>query len=144
MRYYFDTSSLVKIYHREKGSETALDIYKGKNEIVISELGRIEFLSTLYRKFREHEITIETLQAVIHKFDEDIDCRYEILKFSSAVTDEARNLLSRLAEKHSLRTLDSVQFAFFRTYCEDDTIFICSDAKLTALVQEEGIKILNP
>jgi hypothetical protein len=28
MNYYFDTSSLVKIYHREQSSERVLEIYR--------------------------------------------------------------------------------------------------------------------
>ncbi len=55
MKYYFDTSALVKIYHREKGTETVLNIYKSRDETVISELSKIEFISTIYRKYRERQ-----------------------------------------------------------------------------------------
>ncbi|QTA80011.1 PIN-like domain-containing protein [Desulfonema limicola] len=47
MKYYFDTSSLVKIYHREEGTETVLNIYKKHDEIIILELSKIEFISTI-------------------------------------------------------------------------------------------------
>ena len=50
MTYYFDTSALVKVYHTEAGSATVQPIYRGTDEIIISELGKIEYLSTVHRK----------------------------------------------------------------------------------------------
>ena len=47
MTYYLDTSALVKIYHTEPGSATVQSIYRGTDEILISELGKIEYLSTV-------------------------------------------------------------------------------------------------
>jgi len=145
MKYYFDTSSIVKIYHREEGTETVLNIYKSHDEITISELSKIEFISTIYRKYREHEISHETLTTVIQKFEDDVKIRYdEVLKFSSLVIDEAWNLICRLSEKHSLKTQDSIQFAFFKIYCETDTVFVCSDDKFVKLVENERVKALSP
>ncbi len=144
VKYYFDTSSLVKIYHREQGTETVLKIYKNQNEIIISELSIIEFMSAVYRKYREHQITSDILHVVIQKFEDDTEQRYEILKFSSLVIGEAQNLLYSFAEKSALKTQDSLQFAFFKIYCEPDTIFVCSDNKLTEIVESEGYKVLLP
>ena len=61
MKYYFDTTALVKIYHREIGSDQVIGIYNGEDNITISELGAIEFISTIHRKHREREIDIDTL-----------------------------------------------------------------------------------
>jgi len=146
MNYYFDTSSLVKIYHTEPGTPVVLDIYRNhENAIVISEVCRIEFLSTIYRKYREKELTTDTLNALVQKFQDDADSRYEVLRFSSLVTDEAENLLQSLADKHSLKSLDSIQFSFFKVYCaDDDTVFVCSDLKLGNLVRSEGFQVMIP
>ncbi len=82
MKYYFDTFSLVKIYHRELGTSDVLEIYNNSdNHIQISELGRIEFLSTVYRKYRERELTAETLDALRCKFQDDAEFRFETLNF---------------------------------------------------------------
>jgi uncharacterized protein len=144
MRYYIDTSSLIKLYHNELGSSKVLEIYKSENEIIISEICKIEFLSAVSRKHREQEINSETLYALIDKFEDDIVHRYEMLKFSSLVIDEAWELLRRFADNHSLKTLDSIQFAFFNTYCESGTTFVCSDKKLSQLVENEGFHVLIP
>jgi len=63
MTYYFDTSALVKIYHTEAGSTTVQPIYRGSDEIIISELGKIEYLSTVHRKYREQEISHDAFGA---------------------------------------------------------------------------------
>ena len=75
MNYYFDTSSIVKIYHPEDGSNDVLELYRSRATILISELSKIEFLSAIYRKYRENEISLETLNAVILKFEDDIEGR---------------------------------------------------------------------
>lgn len=144
MRCYFDTSALVKIYHREVGTDTVLAIYKSDTPIYISELSRIEFLATMFRKYREHTITRDTLQALIAKFRQDVAQRYNVLKFSSLVIDEADNLLRRFGEQRGLKTLDSLQFAFFITYCEHETQFTCSDTLLSQLVKTEGFGVIVP
>ncbi|OQX25207.1 MAG: hypothetical protein BWK80_16875 [Desulfobacteraceae bacterium IS3] len=144
MNYYFDTSSLVKIYHREQGSESVLEIYRSGEAIFISELGRIEFLSTIHRKYRESEIDTDTLDALMQRFEDDIENRYEVLGFSSLIPDEAMNLIRHFARGTSLRALDSLQLAFFTTYCEQDDIFVCSDRRLAGIAGLEGISVLIP
>ncbi len=51
---FFDTSALVKVFHEEKGSEVVTSLIKAKdNEVWISELARIEFLSAIFRRVRD-------------------------------------------------------------------------------------------
>jgi predicted nucleic acid-binding protein len=89
MTFYIDTSSLVKVYHAEAGTPTVLSIYRGGDEMVISELSKIECLSTIYRKYREREITRDTLNVVITTFAHDLQHRYRVVRFSLLVVDEA-------------------------------------------------------
>ncbi|WP_446008043.1 type II toxin-antitoxin system VapC family toxin [Candidatus Electrothrix sp.] len=142
--YYLDTSALVKIYHREIGTETMLGLYRGSDTLFISELAKIELLSTVYRKYREHGITQETLEALVQKFEDDLDRRYQLIKFSSLVIAEAWEFLRSTAENRGLRTLDSLQTAFFKTYCDSATIFVSADTVLENLVSEAGFQTLIP
>lgn len=144
MNYFLDTSALVKIYHIETGSDSVLEIYNGEDIVIISDLGKIEFLSTIYKKFREKEIDEETIGAVIDKFKNDLENKYKLLKFSSLVLDEAWRLINNHAKDFLLRTLDSLQLAFFKTYCEDDDIFVCADTRLVKIVKLEGFEVLVP
>ena len=80
-RYFFDTSALVKIYHREEGSDFCLKIYSSQSPIIVSELARVELLSALYRKHREKQLNAKALHAVLKIFKQDCNDRYEV--FSS-------------------------------------------------------------
>ena len=87
----------MKIYHTEEGSERMREIFRSDGKIFVSELGRIEFLSTIHRKYRENEIDEATLDALTERFRHDIENRYEILGFCSPVLDEAKRLIKNFA-----------------------------------------------
>ena len=142
MNYFFDTSSLVKIYHNEIGTDKALSIYKSPDKILISELAKVEFYSSIYRKYREREIDIETLKLLIEKFGSDTEERYEVLIFSSGITEQAQEFLSRYGESRGIRALDSLQLSFFEFHCEEEDTFVCSDAKLINIAKEEKMEVL--
>lgn len=142
-RYFLDTSALVKIYHREAGSDFCLKIYAGQAHLIISELAKVELQSTIFRKFREKELNSTALRAVLEKFECDCEDRYEVLHVASPVYDEACGLLSRHGELHGLRTLDSLQLATFLNYCEKEQDgFVCADKKLSAIVEHENVQVV--
>jgi predicted nucleic acid-binding protein len=134
----------VKVYHAESGSAAVQQMYRGRDEIMLSELAKIEYLSTVHRKYREREITHDTLSALIAKFESDIQHRYTLFRFSLPVMDEAWNLLLRFAETRGLRTLDSLQLAFFTVYCESTVQFVCADRTLGDIVRQEGYQVVSP
>ncbi|MCK5057728.1 MAG: type II toxin-antitoxin system VapC family toxin [Candidatus Aminicenantes bacterium] len=144
MKYFFDTSALVKIYHNENGTEKVLSMYSGNEKITISELARIEFYSSVYRKYRMREIDLETLNLIIEKFDYDTAHRYEVLYFSPGVTEQALSFLSGFGETKGIRALDSLQLSFFKSYCEKRDAFVCADTKFVNIVKEENINVIVP
>lgn len=140
-RYFLDTSALVKIYHREAGTDFCLARYADQSPLIISELARVELHSAIFRKQREKELNAKALKAVLQRFECDCEERYEVLHVASLVYDEACRLLSRYAGAYGLRTLDSLQLATFLTYCEkDQDSFVCADRKLSAVVEQEDVK----
>lgn len=144
MNYFFDTSALVKIYHNEIGTDKVLDIYKSQEKILISELATVEFYSTIYRKYRDREIDQKTLNLLIEKFDSDKESRYEVLSFSSGVTEQAQDFISKYGETRGIRTLDSLQLSIFEFYCEKEDTFVCADAKFVKIAQQEKKNVLVP
>lgn len=142
-RYFFDTSALVKIYHREAGSDYCLARYVEQSPLIISELARVELHSAIFRKQRDKELSAKVMKVVLQRFECDCEERYEVLHVASLVYDEACRLLSRYAGSHGLRTLDSLQLATFLTYCEKDhDSFVCADRKLSTVVEREGITVV--
>lgn len=144
MKYYLDTSSIVKIYHPEEGSKESLKLYQGSSTLCISELSVLEFISVVYRKLRENDIDSKTAGELVLKFREDIETRYELLNFSPLVFEEASQVLEIYGKSHALRTLESIQFAFFLIYCEKDDVFVCSDKRLTSVVSLDGHRVMFP
>lgn len=144
MRYFLDTSSLVKIYHQESGSPKVIEFYNSDSTICLSDLARIEFRATIYRKYRDGELSENTLQILEDKFGQDCEIRYEVYKFSSLVIDDAGRLLQEVAKEHALRTLDCLQLAFFRVYCEKSDIFVCSDIRLAEAARLKKYKTIAP
>jgi uncharacterized protein with PIN domain len=143
MNYFFDASALVKIYHDEEGADKVMEIYNSEGQITISELSKVEFYSTIYRKYRERAIDFETLNLLIEKFDFDVENKYEILFFSTGITEQAQKLLRSHGEALGIRSLDSLQLSFFDFYCDKEDIFVCWDTRLTALAQEKKFKTLS-
>jgi predicted nucleic acid-binding protein len=143
MRYFLDTSALVKIYHKEEGSENVLTVYKSE-KIIISELSIVELLSAVHRKYREEEIDELTLNAVCDKFTEDLETRYDVIPFSSVIIDKACNLIHKHGRWKSLRTLDSLQLAFFLIYCDkQEDAFLCADKRLLELAIAEDVLVID-
>lgn len=65
MKYFFDTSSLVKLFSNEVGSDSVREIILNPDsEIYFLELLIVELWSAIYRKFRNHEIPEENLKPI--------------------------------------------------------------------------------
>ena len=143
MNYFFDTSALVKIYHDEEGADKVLEIYNSEGQITISELSKVEFYSTIHRKYRERVIDLETLNLLIEKFDFDVENKYEILFFSTGITEQAQKLLREHGEALGIRSLDSLQLSFFDFYCDKEDIFVCWDTRLINLAKKKNFKTLS-
>jgi len=110
MTIFLDTSSLLKLYHKE--SETVeLISFIGKNikVIYLSELAKIEFNSAIYKKVRTKEITKEKAESIVSFFQNDYS-KFEWIKLDSDVVNLAKDLISQYGTD-GLRTLDSLQLA---------------------------------
>jgi len=69
MKVFLDTSSLVKLYHQEEGSDELLAfLAKGVDEIWLSELTMVEFRSALWKKVRTGELMKEDAVRVMNCF----------------------------------------------------------------------------
>lgn len=70
MKAFLDTSSLLKLYHEEAGSDELNNILsQGIKEIYLSEIAKLEFLSAFWKKVRQKELSEETVNSVISCFE---------------------------------------------------------------------------
>lgn len=72
MKAFFDTSSILKLYHDEEGSGELEDYFNRNIDIIIlSELADLEFRSAIWRKVRMEEIEEQVARQVINCFEND-------------------------------------------------------------------------
>lgn len=142
MIYFFDTSALVKIYHREAGTDIVLPIYKSDDSIFISELSKLELISTIHRKFRKKEIGDNILKALKEKFFADTYGRFRVLPLTSLLIDIAVDLIAEHGKSRHLVTLDAIQLATFSSIA-DSAVFACGDIRLNDLAKQIGFRILE-
>lgn len=146
MLYYFDTSAIVKLYHKETGSDEVLELFEdAKGENCISQITFTEFYCSLFRKFRNKEIDEERiLLEAIRSFE--IDMQYEfVLKIDDQIFQNARNLIVKYGSNQSLKTLDAIHLACANSIGNiQETIFISADEKLCTVAFQMGLEIINP
>ncbi|MBE0428154.1 MAG: type II toxin-antitoxin system VapC family toxin [Nitrospirae bacterium] len=122
MKAFLDTSSLIKLYHTEEGSDIVMNALSNDiREIILSELAILEFRSALWKKIREKEIKEKTAIEVIKCFQNDGDNFHWIL-LQSDIVESASNLLMKYGSQ-GLRTLDSLQLAAALTLRDEECVF---------------------
>lgn len=144
MKLFFDTSALVKFFHEEEGTQNVTGLINSEeNEIWILEIASLEFLSALFRRFRNNEINDEELEVAISSFEEQIDS-FNVEPLGNATIKEAKSLLKKYGKVHGLRTLDAFHLGAFNLVCEEDWYFVTSDSNLYQVLEEIGFKTINP
>ena len=127
MKSFFDTSSLIKKYIDENGSEVVSELFENSDEIVLSPITRIEFLSALQRLVNSNFLTQESYEIALSEFTQD-SVDYEFLKFDSSLEE----LVLQVVKKYGLRSLDGIQLASAKISNSDG--FFTYLAPLTATV----------
>lgn len=144
MRFFLDTSALVKFFHVECGTELVTQIVENSaSEIWISELARLEFTSALYRRYRNKTLDEIRLHTAITFFDQQLT-NFNIEPLNQLVLDEASLLLKRYGKEYGLRTLDALQLATYSLISEQGWCFVTSDTVLAGVAQSAGFLSLNP
>jgi hypothetical protein len=142
--YFVDTSALIKIYHPEAGFETMRFLYFGTDEIWISELTRVEFASALRKKFLSGEIGSEGHRVTYERFKGDVASRVKSLSLTSPVLKSAEGMPGPDGVREPFRSLDAIQFSAFKLLCPPESIFVCSDKRLTLIASNEGRITMDP
>lgn len=141
MKYYFDTSAIVKRYHREKGTEKVDEIIEGDSEIYISTLAIAETISAFTRLISGGIISKSKYKRIFEIFFSDVESRYIPVPLSDDLIIKTVEII----ERHNLRTLDALHLAVAVDLCpEQECIFVSADRKLLDAAKNEGFETLNP
>ncbi len=96
MNIFLDASSLFKLYHKEIGSEIIDQIFIDNkiSGIFLSEIAKVEFASTVWKKVRVQEISELQAKAKNELFEADF-AKYTFIQIDNSITNQARNLITK-------------------------------------------------
>ncbi len=136
---YLDTSSLVKLYVQEDGSEVVAALVRTSEITASSIVAYAEARSAFARRFREGAFTPSDYDAIKRFFK--ADWRRYLACFLSQTISE---LAGDLAEAHSLRGFDSIHLASALNLQHElpvAVVFSSFDNKLQKAAHDVGLKI---
>jgi predicted nucleic acid-binding protein len=144
MKIFLDTSSLFKLYHREVDTEALEQIFLAEKitNVFLSEISKIEFTSTVWKKVRMKEITELEAKTTLDLFESDFE-KYTFVPVDSFIVEQARILTSKYGIQ-GLRTLDSIQLSTSVTLFPQVNMFFTSDNLLKSLFVAEGLPVEMP
>ncbi len=139
MKIFLDTSSLIKLYHNETGTDLLDKIIEDNDvdEIFLSDLAKVEFTSAIWKKVRTKDLTPDEATFIIDSFCEDYD-KYSFIDLDSELISIARDLVIKYGLK-GLRTLDSFQLASIMEVKSELSLAVTADELLKSLIELEGI-----
>ena len=144
MNLFFDTSALVKFFHEEEGTDIVTElILDQNNEVWISELGRLEFISTVFRRFRNKELDEERLNTAVNSFENQIS-EFNIEPLGHAVLEEAELFIKNHGRTHGLKAMDALHLGSFSLIFEKDWSFVVADDNLCKVAEVVGFNTINP
>lgn len=108
MTLYLDTSSLVKLYVEEPGSDAVRALVRRAAVVATSDIAYPEARAALARRRRERHLAAPALVRARDAFETDWP-RYLVVGVSPAICREA----GALAERYRLRGYDSVHLACY-------------------------------
>ncbi len=123
MKVFFDTSTLIKKYIDESASENVLELFLQAEEVILSPVSKIEFVSALTRLQNTQFIDDELFEIAYSEFLEDSQ-DFTYIPFDSSLE---LNVIEYI-KKYKLRTLDGIQLASAKISGANQ--FVTSDKKL--------------
>lgn len=130
MKAFIDTSSLVKKYLDERGSDQFNVLLKQILEIIVSPFCLLELNSVLQRRLKEKTLHIDQVSSILAEIKQD-------LPYFSRIhwNDDLEQKALEMIQKYQLKTLDSLQLAC--GYLSQADLFITSDEKLYHAAKKE-------
>lgn len=138
---FFDSSALVKAYHREPGS-TAVQALLREGDVAIAHLTVAEIASALARRVREGGLHAADRDRAMTALTSDLE-HYRVVPLSRPVVRRACGLLT----SHPLRASDAIQLAsclWLRDRVGDLGEMVVHDDRLALAASAEGLRTLAP
>jgi predicted nucleic acid-binding protein len=136
---YLDTSALLKLYARERGTAAVRAAVTRASVVATCRLTHVEARGALARKLREGELSPAEHQYLTSSLDGDW-ARLLVVEISEHLCREA----VALVERHPLRAADALQLAAACTISRrvtEETVFLSFDDRLNSAAQADGLSV---
>ncbi len=144
MNLFFDTSALVKFFHEEEGTDIVTNLILEQNNIIwISELGRLEFISAVFRRFRNKELDEGQLITAVNSFENQIT-GFNVEPLDHTVLEQAEFFIKQYGRAYGLKALDALHLSAFSLISEKDWSFVVADDNFCKVAEVVGFTIINP
>ncbi len=139
MKIFLDTSSLFKLYHQETGTAELENVFihQKVTDVFLSEIAKVEFASSVWKKVRTNEISNNQALITIKLFEDDY-AKYNFITPDSLIIEQARQLIAKYA-MNGLRTLDSIQHSTSISLNNKADLFLTADQLLNNFMILEGL-----
>jgi predicted nucleic acid-binding protein len=96
MKIFLDTSSLFKLYHKEADTAVLEQLFSTVKitDVFLSEISKIEFTSTVWKKVRTKEISEMEAKTTLALFESNFE-KYTFVTTDSYIVEQARILTSK-------------------------------------------------
>jgi predicted nucleic acid-binding protein len=146
--FFFDTSAIVKRFHKEKGTEIVDKIVnsllEGKHKGTVTPLVVLEFISASRRKVGSGEISWKKFKDGVASFLEESAGNFSFMSIESGTYTEAADYVI----KYGLSASDSIHLVSIskisQTVDKSKLILVSADARLCDSAEQEGFRTLNP
>ena len=141
--YFVDSSTLVKRYRHEAGSERVTQLLNSAERLVASRLTHVEVSAAIARRARTTGIPMVELTRVFATIDRDLRDSFDVVELDALVVEQALSL----TRKHGLRAADALQLScaiLAMREMSQDFIVLASDQELNAAAMSEGMWVVDP
>jgi predicted nucleic acid-binding protein len=138
---YLDTSALVKLYVRERGSARTRRLIDRAQAVATSMVAYAEARAAFARLQREKRTSAKRHRARVAQLDRDWDS-YALVELTAAVARRA----GALAEEHGLRGFDAIHLAsalWLQSAHSGDMQFSGFDERLDGAVRSAGLTVAD-
>lgn len=148
MKYYLDTSALLKKYVHETGSIWLQGLLAAPRTLATTtHLVMAEIISALNRRVREGSVTATDYARLADRFRDDCRGTYQLIAVNNAILHSAGDML----ERHPLRAYDAIHLATaltvnrrLLTFGAVGLVFLSADDRLLQAAVAEGVAVDNP
>ncbi len=141
---FIDSSTLVKRYRTELGSDYLVNLIPGAARLVVSRLTKVEVTAALVRRARGLNMPSNAVDEALTSLDTEIRDSFDVVELDEPLIEQA----GTLARRHAIRGADAVQLACAllarHDYPKNELVLVSADDELNAAAVAEGLQVENP